>query len=163
MLFARAVIAFLVLPGTVGYLVPLWLAPARHGSGMLHGIGVAFVALGSFTLLWCVRDFYVAGKGTLAPWSPPKRLVIVGLYRWSRNPMYVSVLTIVFGWTLWFSSRALVLYTIGLGIAFHLRILFYEEPRLEALFDDEWLGYRRRVPRWLGRALSARTGEATNP
>jgi protein-S-isoprenylcysteine O-methyltransferase Ste14 len=159
-LFIRAVIAFLLCPGTVGYVVPLWLAPAQRG---FQWPGAALVAAGSFMLLRCVRDFYVAGKGTLAPWAPPERLVMVGLYRWSRNPMYVSVLIIVCGWTLWFSSRALLLYAIGLAVAFHLRIVLYEEPRLHVLFDDEWLAYRQRVSRWLGRASSAKPRGSRQP
>jgi len=53
---------------------------------------------GLVVLLWCVRDFYVSGRGTLAPWNPPKRLVVVGLYRFTRNPMYIGVLMVVGGW-----------------------------------------------------------------
>lgn len=86
-MFVRALVAFLVLPGAVGFLVPLLLRPAPP-ERTFHVVAAAPLVAGTFMLLWCVRDFYVAGKGTLAPWAPPRNLVVVGLYRWSRNPMY---------------------------------------------------------------------------
>ena len=67
--------------------------------------------MGTFLLIWCVRDFYVSGKGTLAPWSPPRHLVVVGLYRWSRNPMYISVSLILLGWAAAYRSTTLLTYT----------------------------------------------------
>ena len=155
MLFARAVVAFLLLPGTVAYLVPLLLAPPA-ADGALRWVGGTLVLSGSGLLLWCVRDFYVAGKGTLAPWSPPRHLVTVGLYRWSRNPMYVAVLVIVMGWTLWFASSTLLIYLLFLAIAFHLRILIHEEPRLALSFGEDWRAYRARVARWAPRPGFAR-------
>src|SRR5215212_6326381 len=119
--FARALFAFLALPGMVAFIVPLWIAPRQPGAGTLHWLGVPVLVAGIFVLLWCIRDFYVAGKGTLAPWSPPKRLVTVGLYRVSRNPMYIGVMTIVLGWSLWFMSRGLLAYALILLVGFHLR------------------------------------------
>jgi protein-S-isoprenylcysteine O-methyltransferase Ste14 len=107
--------------------------------------------IGFLLLLWCVRDFYVSGKGTLAPWDPPKRLVVVGLYRFVRNPMYVAVLTVVAGWSLAFGSRWLGLYLGILAVAFHLRVLFYEEPWLSRQFGADWVAYSKAVPRWLPR------------
>ena len=150
-MFIRALFAFLALPGVVAGLLPLLIARGdtnRHG-GSVIGFGV--LALGVVLLLWCVRDFYVSGKGTLAPWDPPKRLVVVGLYRFVRNPMYVAVLTVVLGWTLVFGSTWLAFYMVALAIAFHLRIRFYEEPRLRQQFAAEWSAYSAAVPRWLPR------------
>jgi protein-S-isoprenylcysteine O-methyltransferase Ste14 len=63
-----------------------------------HPAGFFVLIVGTLGLLWCVRDFYVRGKGTLAPWSPPQNLVVVGLYRYSRNPMYVCVVLVLLGW-----------------------------------------------------------------
>ena len=99
-MFARALLAFLVLPGVVAFVVPPVLAAIDPWSAgiLLPGAVVMLVGLG--WLLWCVRDFYVSGKGTLAPWDPPKKLVVVGLYRHVRNPMYVGGLTLVAGWAL---------------------------------------------------------------
>jgi protein-S-isoprenylcysteine O-methyltransferase Ste14 len=65
-------------------------------------------------LLWCVRDFYVSGRGTLAPWDPPKHLVVVGLYRFTRNPMYIGVLMVVGGWGLRAGSPVLGMYLVVL-------------------------------------------------
>ena len=100
-------------------------------------------------LLWCVRDFYVVGRGSLAPWSPPKNLVTTGLYRFTRNPMYVAVLTILCGWALYFDSRTLWTYAAIVAIAFHLRVIYGEEPWLARTHGEAWIAYRAKVPRWL--------------
>ncbi len=92
--------------------------------------GCVVISIGCAGLLSCVRDFYRAGKGTWAPWDPPKHLVVIGLYRHVRNPMYVCVLLLIFGWAIYFSSRLIVAYAILLSLAFHLRIVLYEEPIL---------------------------------
>lgn len=148
-LLGRAAFAFLVLPGVVAYLVPLLLAPVVDEAESWRWTGVLFLVGGTGALLRCARDFLVAGKGTLAPWTPPQRLVTVGLYRRSRNPMYLAVLVILVGWSVWFQSLALVTYAAVVGTAFHLRVVFYEEPRLDAAFGAQWLSYRDRVRRWL--------------
>ena len=114
-------------------------------------IGAVPLAIGLVMLLWCVRDFYVSGKGTLAPWDPPKSLVIVGLYRFTRNPMYVSIALLLGGWSLIAASPLLAGYTVILAIAFHLRVLLYEEPRLKKQFGEKWASYATAVPRWLPR------------
>lgn len=149
MLLARALLAFLALPGVVAYLVPLLLAPAESRTEPWRSAGILLVVAGSALLVWCTREFLVAGKGTLAPWSPPRHLVTSGPYRGSRNPMYVAVATVLFGWALWFWSGALLVYALGVILAFHLRILLYEEPRLASSFGDEWIRYRARARRWL--------------
>jgi protein-S-isoprenylcysteine O-methyltransferase Ste14 len=152
MLFARALLAFLALPGVVAFLLPWWIVatdPRRgEGWGLLGG---AVAVVGAVVLLWCVRDFYVAGKGTLAPWDPPRHLVVVGLYRFTRNPMYIGVLTLVVGWSLLFGSWRLAVYAVVLAVGFHLRTILYEEPRLAAQFGADWERYRSAVPRWLPR------------
>jgi protein-S-isoprenylcysteine O-methyltransferase Ste14 len=148
-MLARALVAFLVMPGTVAFVVPVLLAPQPGPRADVRWLGFVPLVLGSFLLLWCVRDFYVTGKGTLAPWSPPRHLVTTGLYRWSRNPMYVAVLVILSGWALWFVSRGLAVYAVAVGIAFHLRVVLYEEPWLARTHGDAWEQYRERVPRWI--------------
>ena len=145
--FLHAVIAFLVLPGTVALLVP-WLL--RPPAADVRSLGVPVFVSGVAMLLWCVRDFYVAGRGSLAPWAPPERLVIIGLYRLSRNPMYIAVLIILCGWAVMYASRTLWLYTMFVAIAFHLRVIFGEEPWLLRTHGAEWAAYRSDVPRWLG-------------
>ena len=142
--FWPAVIAFLVLPGTVAFLIPWLLRPAEGG---IHVLGIPVLVAGIGLLLWCVRDFYVAGRGTLAPWAPPERLVIVGLYRLSRNPMYIAVLIILCGWAMTFASRTLWIYAAIVTLAFHLRVVFGEEPWLARTHGPAWDAYRAHVPR----------------
>lgn len=149
-LVLHAIIAFLVLPGTVAFAVPLlWLRPAH----LLHGfnpVGFIIAVVGSALLLWCVGHFFVSGRGSLAPWAPPERLVRIGPYRWSRNPMYIGVLLILAGWAIAFRSPGLGLYAGAIAVAFHFRVLLAEEPWAERTFPDDWPAYAGRVPRWLG-------------
>lgn len=129
-MFARALLAFLALPGVVAFAVPVsWLLIARH-TGLVQPLGLVLLVPGCLGLVWCVRDFYVMGKGTLAPWSPPANLVIVGLYRYTRNPMYVAVMLILVGWSVSFGLRGLYVYAAFVAIAFHLRVVLGEEPWL---------------------------------
>lgn len=156
MLLLRALFAFLALPGMVAFVVP-WLlaggAPARHGIAAFAG-AAAFVS-GVVVLFWCIWAFYANGRGTLAPWSPPTRLVTNGLYRFSRNPMYVGVLLILAGWSLSFASIALAIYALAVATAFHLRVVFGEEPWLARTHGEAWQNYVRSVPRWFGRPRRA--------
>ena len=150
-MFTRALVAFLAMPGLVAFAIPaVWLWQSGAAS-LHHPSSILVLALGFVGLLWCVRDFYVTGRGTLAPWAPPKRLVVVGLYRYSRNPMYVSVVLILLGWTLAFGSWVLFAYALVVASAFHLRVIFGEEPWLSRTHGQEWQEYASRVPRWLGR------------
>ena len=147
-MFTRALTAFLALPGMVAFAIPaawLWYAGHTH---LAHPLGLILVALGTVGLLWCVRDFYVSGKGTLAPWAPPARLVIVGLYRYSRNPMYLSVASVLIGWSISFASVGLFVYTLAVAIAFHLRVVLGEERWLARTHGSEWKQYVTRVRRW---------------
>lgn len=148
-MFFRALLAFLILPVVIGGLFP-WLLLGNYGWRMRGSIlGWPILLFGLGILMWCVRDFYAIGKGTLAPWDPPKKLVMVGLYRFIRNPMYVGVLGWVAGWSLLVGSPILAAYTGILAIGFHLRVLFYEEPTLAQKFGYEWTEYRATVNRWL--------------
>ncbi len=142
----RALLAFLALPGVVAFVVPLvWGGDGRDGRGLVPlGLGVA-------GLLWCVRDFYVDGRGTLAPWAPPERLVVAGLYRYSRNPMYVAVAMILAGWAIWFRSAGLGIYAVAVCVAFQARVVWGEEPWLARRYGREWEEYCRKVGRWAGR------------
>jgi len=150
-LFLRALISFLILPGTFAGLIPAWIVLADRGRGHRLILGAVPLAIGVLMLLWCVRDFYVSGKGTLAPWDPPKRLVIVGLYRFTRNPMYVSISLLLAGWSVLAASPLLAGYLVILALLFHLRVLLYEEPRLRKQFGEAWEAYTAAVPRWLPR------------
>lgn len=148
-MLARAAIAFLVLPGMVAFAIPVaWLWHTAHVE-LAQPFGLVPLAIGIVALLWCVRDFYVSGKGTLAPWAPPKKLVAVGLYRYSRNPMYVAVTLVLLGWAVSFGSMSLLAYTLMVVIAFHVRVVFGEEPWLAHMHGSEWTQYASHVPRWV--------------
>jgi len=149
-MFWRAAIAFLALPGTVAYFAPLaWLLVTNRAI-LVHPLGLVCLVGGTLGLLWCVRDFFVQGRGTLAPWAPPESLVAVGLYRFTRNPMYLSVLSVLIGWALAFASLHLAAYAVLVGLGFHFRVLYGEEPWLQEHFGTTWSSYASQVPRWLG-------------
>ena len=150
-MFFRALFAFLALPGIVAFAIPLFVFNPAMPTGGFTPAGAAVLLVGIVILLWCVRDFYVMGKGTLAPWDPPRSLVVRGLYRFSRNPMYVGVLTILTGWAIGFASRSLAGYALFMTIVFHLRVVFFEEPYLARTHGTAWTQYRASVPRWFGR------------
>jgi len=152
--FLRALLAFLLMPGVVAFLVPALIA--SHGTLHFNFVGAAVFATGVVVLVWCVVSFYTSGKGTLAPWAPPQRLVVSGLYRFSRNPMYIGVLLILIGWALLFRSTVLAWYAVAIAVAFHLRVVFGEEPWLARTHGEEWLNYKRSVPRWLWRRSSSK-------
>jgi protein-S-isoprenylcysteine O-methyltransferase Ste14 len=133
----------------VGFGVPiiwLWLT---DGFQLVQPPGFVLIGVGLVGLVWCVRDFYITGSGTLAPWAPPEKLVVVGLYRYSRNPMYISVVLVLWGWAISFCSIGLFIYSLFMLAAFHLRVVHYEEPRLAKQFGEAWERYSSRVPRWL--------------
>lgn len=147
-LFVRAAIAFLALPGMVAFAVPLLLIAPPAQRTALEPWGIAPLAVGMLVLGLTVREFYVSGRGTLAPWSPPLTLVTSGLYRFSRNPMYVGVLLILAGWAIVFWSAALAIYAALVAVAVHLRVLLHEEPFLARTQPAAWAPYRARVRRW---------------
>jgi len=128
--------------------LPWLIVSADPWRGRGWGPGLIVLGCGLGVLLWCVRDFYVAGKGTLAPWDPPRQLVVVRLYRFTRNPMYIGVLLLVGGWGLLTGSPLLGGYVVVLAIAFHLRVILYEEPWLSKQFASAWSAYAADVPRW---------------
>jgi len=134
----------------VAIAVPGFLAVRELQRGATpHLAGLLPLGVGLYLLLWCVRDFYVAGKGTLAPWSPPRHLVTTGLYRFSRNPMYVAVTLMLIGWSISTPSGPLAIYAVFVVVAFALRVRFGEEPWLARAHGAAWEEYKARVPRWL--------------
>jgi protein-S-isoprenylcysteine O-methyltransferase Ste14 len=149
-LLARAVLWFLALPGTVAFVVPWWLLGPRASGGLVDSLGLLPLTVGTGLLLWCVHAFYVSGHGTLAPWDPPRELVATGVYRFSRNPMYVAVVLVLWGWALGFRSRPLAIYALVVMAMFHLRVVFGEEPWLARTHGERWVRYKAQVPRWVG-------------
>ena len=148
----------LVVPGTVGVYVPLFLARDRPAAaGLMFLFALVLLALGSVIYAWCVWDFAVFGRGTPAPIDAPKKLVVRGLYRYTRNPIYLGVLTVLLGWVVMFQG-ALLIYTFCVGICFHLFVVFYEERGLERQFGAEYHDYCERVGRWLPRFRRRQAG-----
>ncbi len=154
MLFLRSLFFAVLLPGTVAVLIP-WRIVSRGSTAPLRDVAamryLAFVpmALGAAILLRCIWEFAAKGRGTLAPIDPPRHLVVSGLYRYVRNPMYVGVLTLLLGEAVLFWSVALLEYAAVLFVIVNLFVIFYEEPALRRRFGDSYERYRRAVHRWL--------------
>jgi protein-S-isoprenylcysteine O-methyltransferase Ste14 len=125
------------------------LRPADLGPVELAGIAIGLG--GGLLAVWCILTFALVGKGTPAPFDPPRRLVISGPYRYLRNPMYLGAVLALFGAALFYRSRALAIYAACFLLASHLFVVGYEEPTLGRLFGGEYDAYRSKVRRWLPR------------
>jgi protein-S-isoprenylcysteine O-methyltransferase Ste14 len=149
----RSVLFVFLIPGTVAGYLPIQIlqstfektAPKLAVSSALAG---CIVLLGASVLLRCVWDFFSIGRGTLAPFDPPRRLVVSGLYRVTRNPMYNGVLAVVAGEAWLFGSRSLWIYAAAVFAMFHVMVIAYEEPTLDSSFGESFRIYKRAVPRW---------------
>jgi protein-S-isoprenylcysteine O-methyltransferase Ste14 len=157
---ARALLGslvFLVLaPGTVSGLVPWWLSgwqvrPPFLGFAPVRVAGVALVAAGAAALLESFARFALRGLGTPAPVAPPRHLVVTGLYRHVRNPMYVANVAAVLGQALLLGDRRVLGYAAVLWLVCHLFVVGYEEPTLRRTFGEEYETFRANVPRWIPR------------
>ena len=150
---ARSLLFTLVLPGAIAGWVPLAILgdATLAGAGPARWLGALPLALGLAVYVWCVADFATQGHGTPAPIDPPQELVSRGLYRWTRNPMYVGVLAVIAGEAWLGASARLALYGLAVFTGFHLFVLGYEEPTLRRRFGAAYERYCARVPRWLPR------------
>jgi protein-S-isoprenylcysteine O-methyltransferase Ste14 len=128
--------------------------PEAYGPAQISGMIVTLA--GVAVMVWCVASFATAGKGTPAPFDPPRRLVVRGPYRYVRNPMYVGAIIGLIGASLYFRSLALLGYTAVFWLAAHTFILMHEEPALRRSFGDDYAGYCRAVHRWRPRPVSTR-------
>lgn len=143
-----------VAPGTVTVLLP-WLITGWDPAGRpswwapLRGLGWVLIVLAAPVLLSAFARFALNGLGTPAPVAPTRHLVVQGLYRHVRNPMYVAVITILIGECLVLTRLDLVAYTVLVSAAMIGFVRWYEEPELERTFGDEYLAYRAAVPGWL--------------
>lgn len=151
-LFLKNLCFTLLVPGTVAGYLPWWLVREREFvlSGWTAAAAVNMV-LGVSIYLWCLWDFASYGRGTPAPIDAPKKLVVRGLYRYVRNPMYVGVLSIILGWAMLFQAADVLLYGACVALVVHLFVLLYEEPHLARVFGQQYEEYRVRVGRWLPR------------
>jgi protein-S-isoprenylcysteine O-methyltransferase Ste14 len=152
---AGSAVFFVLAPGVVAGLVPWWLTgwrvrqplpawvwwPARVVGGVLVAAGVA-------VLLHAFARFVTEGIGTPAPVAPTRHLVVGGLYRYVRNPMYLAVLAVIVGQALVLGQPALLLYAAAVGVAVAAFVRGYEEPALRDQYGAEYDAYRRSVPGW---------------
>jgi len=144
----------LLQPGMVAVLIPYWILRSL-GEWVLPVfpswsiLGVFMIVPGLIILLMCIADFARKGKGTLSPADPTKKLVLGGLYRYSRNPMYVGVLMILTGEAILFQSPMLAGYSLLIFLVFFGFVVWFEEPRLKRDFGEEYVAYMQAVRRWL--------------
>lgn len=129
-------------------------APAAIG--MTQVLGGLVTALGAALALACVFTFAFVGRGTPAPFDPPRRLVDRGPYAWTRNPMYVGATIALLGAALFYQSWALGIFALGFWLATEAFVLLYEEPTLRRLFGADYASYCARVGRWWPRWRSGR-------
>jgi protein-S-isoprenylcysteine O-methyltransferase Ste14 len=127
--------------------------PLAMGAPQVAGIIVG--SIGAAVALWCIFTFATIGKGTPAPFDPPRRLVIRGPYRFVRNPMYIGATLALAGATLFYKSAPLLAYGGVFLLACHLFVLAYEEPTLRRTFGPEYEAYSQRVRRWWSSGRSA--------
>ncbi len=142
-LFVALVLVF--LPGQV----LSWSGVRRPATiGVLQGLGALVVVAGAALALWCVLAFALVGRGTPAPFDPPRRLVVQGPYRLVRNPMYVGAGVALGGAALFFESVPLLGFTGLFFLVTHLFVSWYEEPTLRRTFGEAYDAYCRGVHRW---------------
>lgn len=140
-----------LVAGLVPYLILRWqgrsLVPEKMG--VLEAAALVTGAVGSMIMIACILRFAYEGKGTLSPLDPTKRLVVRGLYRYSRNPMYVGLMMILISEAVFWRSLSLAVYAGVVFIGLNLFITIHEEPRLHREFGKEFTDYRSSVRRWL--------------
>ena len=152
-LAVRSTLWAIVLPGLVAGYVPWrffglrqvqpdWSNPLHYGGLLCFGVGAALLAC-------CIWEFAQRGRGTLSPLDPPRELVVRGLYRYVRNPMYLSVALVLAGELLLAPSRGFLLYALVWFAGVNLFVIGYEEPALRTRFGAAYEQYRRSVPRWI--------------
>jgi protein-S-isoprenylcysteine O-methyltransferase Ste14 len=117
--------------------------------GGFRWLSLALIIGGAVGILWSGWSLTLAGKGTPAPFDPPKEFVVRGLYRFVRNPMYGSDLLVLLGESLLFESVVLLLYAVVMLCGFHLFVVLYEEPTLKRQFGQSYEWYHKSVPRWI--------------
>jgi protein-S-isoprenylcysteine O-methyltransferase Ste14 len=151
----KTAIFTVMVPGTVAIYIPQTLrgrVAADHASrSVFFGGSLVLFLCGASIYLWCACDFAVKGLGTPAPTDAPRVLVVQGLYRFTRNPMYLGVAAMIAGQAGYYRSASIGIYLLIVLLAFHTFVRLYEEPTLRRLFGEQYELYCRTVPRWLPR------------
>jgi protein-S-isoprenylcysteine O-methyltransferase Ste14 len=150
----RSLLWTVLLPGTIAGYIPWRYFGVRSArvdwASPLDLLAIVVIGAGVTLLGTCIWEFFKS-RGTLSPVDPPKELVVQGLYRYVRNPMYLAVSTIVLGEALLTRSSALLFYWGFFFAAANLFVLLYEEPTLRRQFGESYARYTREVGRWLPR------------
>jgi protein-S-isoprenylcysteine O-methyltransferase Ste14 len=152
---------FLVAPAMLAGVVPWWIThwefrPPFLAVEATRGAGVALIIAGVPGVLDSFARFALQGLGTPAPIAPPRNLVVSGLYRYVRNPIYVAVVAVILGQAMLFADWRLLEYGAVLWLFFHIAVISFEEPTLRESFGTEYESYCAKTPRWLPR-LTSRT------
>jgi protein-S-isoprenylcysteine O-methyltransferase Ste14 len=153
---AGSALFLVVAPGFVAGLAPWWISHWRleapfFGLPLMRFAGGILITLGAIGLLDSFVRFAVQGHGTPAPVFPTRHLVVTGLYRFVRNPMYVAVVSTILAQGLILGNATLLAYGGLVWLLFHLFVLAYEEPALRASFGSEYKSFCAEVPRWIPR------------
>jgi protein-S-isoprenylcysteine O-methyltransferase Ste14 len=154
-------IFFMLAPVVIVGVVPWWITGWRVGRTWLPVavLGVILVAAGTVVLLHAFARFVTEGGGTPAPVAPPTKLVVGGIYRFVRNPIYVALVVAIIGQALILGSLRLWIYAAGTWLVTAAFVRWYEEPILRAQFGDDYDEYRRAVPAWVPRTRPWRPQE----
>ena len=140
----------ILYPGIVAGVIPFWIIGGELNEleKPHQFVGVFLFIAGFIIMTWCIVNFAVKGQGTLSPLAPTKKLVVSGLYKFSRNPMYIGVMFLLIGETLFFTSLSLGLYSFIVFVGFNIFIVVKEEPRLKKDFGVDYDNYCKKVRRW---------------
>ena len=147
------VIAPLMLAGFVPWWVTQWeFRPAFFGVDLTRILGGLLIIVGAPGVVDSFARFALEGLGTPAPIAPPQKLVVTGLYRYARNPIYIAVVAVILGQALLFGDWRLLWYGALLWLSFHVWVVVLEEPTLKQTFGTEYEDFRANVPRWIPRS-----------
>ena len=155
----KTIVWSIFAPGTLTLTIPYFLLSSRRDSfhlefSYLRLFGFLPIVVGVALYIWCAWNFTFIGKGTPAPFDPPKELVVKGPYRYVRNPMYIFVGLALAGEAIVFESMSIAIFAVAALAFFHVWILVYEEPTLRRKFGEAYWNYCLRVSRWLPRVTT---------
>jgi protein-S-isoprenylcysteine O-methyltransferase Ste14 len=158
---------FAVAPSSVAGLVPWWITrwefrPPFFDLDATRAVGILLIVAGLPGLVDSFARFALQGLGTPAPIAPTQNLVVTGLYRYVRNPIYVALVAVILGQAVLFGDQRLLGYGAFLWLAFHIFVLAYEEPTLRETYGAEYQEYRTNVPRWIPRLTPWRAARRRN-
>src|SRR6478609_12153316 len=160
-------IFFLFAPCVVAGVVPWWISRWEFrlpflGVELTRFVGAALIVAGLPGLVDSFARFALQGLGTPAPIAPTQNLVVTGLYRYVRNPIYVALVAVILGQAALFGDQRLLAYGVLVWLAFHAFVVGYEEPALVRRFGTEYEDFRANVPRWIPRLTPWRAARRRN-